>query len=439
MRTSIMQTSQETATQETATLPRRVLGQADSSAREGDERRLHDLQGWYRYLKRQEKDWGAASWKTKVWWLRQKVRCLCTLWVEAQEMYDRYGEAVKQHHGLGRWRQIVQQVVGALRHHVPPKAYYRFQLYIEERRKEARFYVHNEQIIKLLSTLNDRFAPGEARVLHDKRHFDHHCRQHALPRIPVLAAFEDGKMTDCENKVKEYPFLPLKDLFSKPADSWRGIGAQRWTYRGGGRYESDGNAVRGKALVLALRKESRAHPLILQECLHNHPSLESLAGGALCTIRLITGRPPGGAAEVLFAKFSIPASDAATSNSSAGGLSAMIELETGSLGRACVQDPHRVAKTFAAHPDSGAQIAGRQLPNWQEAMRLGVAAHRSFERIAFVGWDIALTKDGPVLVEGNPVWGCNSLQLTHQNPLGKTRFAAYYDAWMRRCPGDVFE
>ena len=46
-------------------------------------------------------------------------------------------------------------------------------------------------------------------------------------------------------------------------------------------------------------------------------------------------------------------------------------------------------------------IEGFQLPVWTEACQLAREAARLFLPLRFVGWDIALTETGPVLVEAN--------------------------------------
>ena len=51
------------------------------------------------------------------------------------------------------------------------------------------------------------------------------------------------------------------------------------------------------------------------------------------------------------------------------------------------------------HPLTGGRIAGRVLPHWQEAVDLAIRAHAAFSEWAVIGWDIAWTPDGPVLLE----------------------------------------
>ena len=50
---------------------------------------------------------------------------------------------------------------------------------------------------------------------------------------------------------------------------------------------------------------------------------------------------------------------------------------------------------------AGAAITGTKLPQWDEVRELAARAHRAFSDRVLVGWDIAITPDGPVIVEGN--------------------------------------
>jgi hypothetical protein len=56
------------------------------------------------------------------------------------------------------------------------------------------------------------------------------------------------------------------------------------------------------------------------------------------------------------------------------------------------------------HPVTGAVLPGFQLPLWPEACALARRAALSFRPLLTVGWDIAFTPDGPLLIEGNAWW-----------------------------------
>ena len=53
------------------------------------------------------------------------------------------------------------------------------------------------------------------------------------------------------------------------------------------------------------------------------------------------------------------------------------------------------------HPDSGLPLVGTVVPNWPEVARIALEASRIVPEIPLVGWDIAPTDDGAVLVELN--------------------------------------
>lgn len=76
------------------------------------------------------------------------------------------------------------------------------------------------------------------------------------------------------------------------------------------------------------------------------------------------------------------------------------------------------------HPDSDLALQGHQLPHWPDAIALVTRAHRTaFPRFVSLGWDVALTPDGPVLIEANAGWGAEIMQTLNGEPLGDTVLA----------------
>ena len=54
-----------------------------------------------------------------------------------------------------------------------------------------------------------------------------------------------------------------------------------------------------------------------------------------------------------------------------------------------------------AHPVSGKVFAGTQLPDWAEACEMAREAHALFPEFGVIGWDVAFTENGPLLIECN--------------------------------------
>ena len=50
---------------------------------------------------------------------------------------------------------------------------------------------------------------------------------------------------------------------------------------------------------------------------------------------------------------------------------------------------------------TGARIPGTAIPYWQEAVAMCLEASRVVPQVRFVAWDVAITPDGPVFIEGN--------------------------------------
>ena len=166
----------------------------------------------------------------------------------------------------------------------------------------------------------------------------------------------------------------------------------------------------------------------MQPRLTNHPDLAEVTNGALATARMLTGRLPDGEIVLIVATFNMPFRQAITSTF---GLHSAIDLKTGQLGKGYRY--RLLCPGFDAHPGTGAPIIGRMLPDWAEAIALARQAHRVFAATVFLGWDIAFTAAGPVVLEGNSGWDVPTVQMPQRTPLGQTRFVevclAHMNLW----------
>lgn len=138
--------------------------------------------------------------------------------------------------------------------------------------------------------------------------------------------------------------------------------------------------------------------------------LDKIYPNSANTIRMIVLRnPESDRLELCFAVQRIGASwTGAVDNGSKGGLVANVDIDTGTLSEA--RTLHNLS-VYETHPDTGAQIKGAVIPNW-EAIKSGVIdASAQFPYLDIIAWDILPTPDGFTVIEANTSSGVNIIQL----------------------------
>jgi hypothetical protein len=108
-------------------------------------------------------------------------------------------------------------------------------------------------------------------------------------------------------------------------------------------------------------------------------------------------------------------------NFHAGGIAAKVDLHSGMLGPATDLGVHAAIGWCERHPDTGAQIHGRILPLWPQVLEVVQRAHAAFSDRVVIGWDVAVTPEGPQLIEGNGSPDLDIIQRTHREPVGNAR------------------
>ena len=84
-------------------------------------------------------------------------------------------------------------------------------------------------------------------------------------------------------------------------------------------------------------------------------------------------------------------------NAGSGGVFGLVDLETGKVYAACDE----LGNSYEVHPDTKEQIIGFTVPRWEEAVALAKELITVLPTVRWVGWDLALTDEGWVLIEGN--------------------------------------
>lgn len=259
------------------------------------------------------------------------------------------------------------------------------------------------------ASLNKRINPlGWTRdcALADKARFYVRCAAAGLPHPETVALARNGRLAT----VAADPAGRV--LIAKPANGEGGDGV---TVLGA---FADAADLAGR---LPQQIRGRRGALVVQPRVETHPALAELALNALATVRVVTILDEFGRPEVVSATFrfaSVP--QAQVDNMKAGGLIAPVDLETGLLGAAC---RGYGGGDYDRHPATGAAISGRGLPDWPSVKTLAVRAHaEAFAEYALIGWDIAMTLEGPLLIEGNGKPGVLMPQRAARRGLGEGRY-----------------
>jgi len=77
------------------------------------------------------------------------------------------------------------------------------------------------------------------------------------------------------------------------------------------------------------------------------------------------------------------------------------------------------------HPDTGHIIKGINVEKFQDAIDLAIKAAKKFNFVGTIGWDIAITDKGPLLLEGNIFYDCWVVQIDKCGSILNQEIAKY--------------
>lgn len=148
--------------------------------------------------------------------------------------------------------------------------------------------------------------------------------------------------------------------------------------------------------------------VLIEEVVEQCKEMSKLYPYAINTVRLITVHRYDGESKIVAAYQRIGNSGRIVDNYNGGGMVVPINEKTGIIEYPAVDKKKNV---YYEHPMTHTKIVGFKIPKYKEAVETALKASKVVKEVRYVGWDIAITDKGPVIIEGNEYPGHDIYQL----------------------------
>ena len=157
-----------------------------------------------------------------------------------------------------------------------------------------------------------------------------------------------------------------------------------------------------KKLYEVLKKTKQ---FLVEDYVRQHKEMNRLCKASVNTLRIVTVRK-NNKTTVMLRAIRIGNGLRDVDNFHSGGMYTLFD-ENGVITKPAMD---REGKLFEVHPVSKVPIKGFKIPYYKESIDLAVTASQKIPQVGLVGWDIAITDKGPVLIEGNELPGYDIYQ-----------------------------
>jgi hypothetical protein len=187
--------------------------------------------------------------------------------------------------------------------------------------------------------------------------------------------------------------------------------------------DGNGESYDVEGLRRQIIHDHRFQNYVVQERIMNHPAISGLSDTeALQTVRIVTFIDEALRPEILFAELKIINGNGNLSDNfdfgHSGNLVAKVNLENGMLVSVLGKADHGYGfEEYQSHPKTGANLTGFYIPCWADVLQLAEELALKFRPLSSIGWDIAVTPTGPIVIEGNMWWDPHNERLEMEHYL----------------------
>jgi hypothetical protein len=249
-------------------------------------------------------------------------------------------------------------------------------------------------------------------LLRDKVLFESFCKKVGINTPSNIGFISEGELYLIEKNA----FVPLETIQTIEMDAFCKRNA---SYGGGMKQDVFMLSVSGGVLYInnfqstfeALKLKLKQNTWVIQERIKNQaPVLAKFHPQSINTLRIVTVKTAS-SIDILYSSIRMGIDNAFNDNYSSGGISVVIDSVSGTLFKWGIFKTGGGGKRCDRHPNSDIVFEGYIIPGWNEIVEYIKKAHRLFYGFHSIGWDICLTDEGIMVIEGNDNWDTTGAQI----------------------------
>lgn len=281
-----------------------------------------------------------------------------------------------------------------------------FELGLDVKGNSYKTFLSYNQFMVRRDKLNLTTPYNYVCLMRDKSLFNSLCNVWGFPTINELGKIKDGILYDTKyNSIIEILYAN-KSLFIKPLDSKKGQDIHKIEYINDNVYINNDNKSINE-LEVYIKELSCKNNFLIQKKIIQHPHISTIYEKSINTLRVVTinnlkSHDPNDI-YVLGVELRVGANGNFTDNISAGGVKIGVD-ESGCLCKYGYFN-HKFGTKSLIHPDTQTVFEGYSIPYYSDAVELCKKFHSKIQGIHLIGWDVAITVDGPIFIEGNDSCG----------------------------------
>lgn len=266
--------------------------------------------------------------------------------------------------------------------------------------------------IRQRENLQTKYTFNYLALTRDKFVFGQYANSLGFPVPATIALITDGKLSWVDNSGA---FTSIEEISKRNISAF----CKECTGEGGSGAFSlevkDGiiKINNTKTTIEELKEKTKGAKFIVQERVQNHPAIANIYPNSVNTLRVVTVCKDN-QIHLFDARLRTGANGSVVDNACFGGVVIGIN-DDGTLMNWGYQEPGKSNNTNLIvkekHPDTGFRFAGVNIPFWNEILIMTKNFHSYYYGIPSMGWDVAITPDGPVYLECGEDWEIQGTQI----------------------------